>query len=193
MRGEGDSLPSFGLNSRLVKNGSQLVEETCRVGGRYGRAIEKIVYWLQQARNEAENEQQQKVIDLLCQYYTTGDLTLFDQYSIEWLKEQEGRVDFINGFIEVYGDPLGLKGTWEGLVEYKDPIATQRTQTISKTHSGLKITRLSTRVSASRRLKALQPMLSAQPCSAVTNTRHQPSASICQMPTGYAPVTAQRA
>lgn len=131
-RGDGDSLPSFGLNSRLVKNDGRLVEETYRAGGRYGAAIEKIIYWLRQARNEAENEQQQKVIDLLCQYYTTGDLTLFDQYSIEWLKEQEGRVDFINGFIEVYGDPLGLKGTWEGLVEYKDPIATRRTQTISE-------------------------------------------------------------
>lgn len=130
-QGDGDRLPSYGLNSRLVKNGGQITEETYRADGRYGAAISKIIYWLQRARAEAENPQQQAVIDLLCEYYTTGDLTTFDRYSIEWLKEQQGRVDFINGFIEVYGDPLGLKGTWEGLVEYKDPVATRRTQTIS--------------------------------------------------------------
>ncbi|MGI6232065.1 MAG: dipeptidyl-peptidase 3 family protein [Prevotella sp.] len=129
--GKGNKMPSFGLNSRLVKCNGELKEEVYRIGGRYGAAIGRIVYWLKKARKVAENGQQQRVIDLLIEYYTTGDLSTFDRYSIEWLKEQDGRVDFINGFIEVYGDPLGLKGTWEGLVEYKDLEATRRTQTIA--------------------------------------------------------------
>jgi dipeptidyl-peptidase-3 len=128
---EGYGLPSFGLNSRLVKHQGKIEEETYRIGGLYGKVLERIVHWLQMARAVAENDQQKKVIDLLVEYYKTGDLRIFDEYSIEWLKEQDGRVDFINGFIEVYGDPLGLKGTWEGLVEYKDLEATKRTQTIS--------------------------------------------------------------
>lgn len=127
----GDEQPSWGLNSRLVKRDGQLQEEVCRVGGRYGAAITKIIFWLSKAADVAENDQQRKVIRLLISYYQTGDLHLFDEYSIEWLKEQEGMVDFINGFIEVYGDPLGLKGSWEGLVEYKDLNATRRTQAIS--------------------------------------------------------------
>ena len=108
-------------------------------GGLYGSAIEHIIYWLDKARSVAENEQQHKVIDLLIEYYKTGDLELFDQYSIEWLKEQEGMVDFINGFIEVYSDPLGIKASWEGLVEYKDMEATKRTRLISDNVNGLKI------------------------------------------------------
>lgn len=128
---EGDGLPSYGLNSRLVKNNGVIQEQVYKVNGQYGSAIKRIVYWLNKAAGVAENKQQQKVIGLLIKYYETGDLSLFDAYSIEWLKEQEGRVDFINGFIEVYGDPLGLKGTWEGLVEYKDLEATRRTKTIS--------------------------------------------------------------
>ena len=99
--------------------------------GSYLAAIEKIVYWLERAKTYAENEQQRRVISLLIHYYITGDLRDFDAYSIEWLKEQDGRIDFINGFIEVYGDPMGLKGSWEGIVEYKDLEATHRTQTIS--------------------------------------------------------------
>ncbi|MBO4316308.1 MAG: dihydrofolate reductase [Prevotella sp.] len=124
--------PSWGLNSTLVKEDGQVKELTWKEGGRYGEAIHHIIYWLNKAAEGAENEQQRKVILLLCDYYRTGDLSLFDQYSIEWLKEQEGEVDFINGFIEVYGDPLGIKGTWEGLVEYKDHVATRRTKTISE-------------------------------------------------------------
>ncbi len=127
----GDEQPSWGLNSRLVRRDGQLVEDVYREDGLYGQAISRIVYWLEQAAGVAENDQQRKVIRLLVDYYRTGDLRLFDQYSIEWLKEQDGMVDFINGFIEVYGDPLGLKGSWEGLVEYKDMEATRRTQTIS--------------------------------------------------------------
>ena len=127
----GDEQPSWGLNSKLVRCDGRLEEEVYRTGGLYGAAIKQIVYWLRKAAEVAENDQQRKVIGLLVDYYETGDLRLFDQYSIEWLKEQEGMVDFINGFIEVYGDPLGLKGSWEGLVEYKDMEATRRTETIS--------------------------------------------------------------
>ena len=127
----GDEQPSWGLNSKLVRCDGRLEEELYRTGGLYGAAIKQIVYWLKKAAEVAENDQQRKVIGLLVDYYETGDLRLFDQYSIEWLKEQEGMVDFINGFIEVYGDPLWLKGSWEGLVEYKDMVATRRTETIS--------------------------------------------------------------
>ena len=127
----GDEQPSWGLNSKLVRCDGRLEEELYRTGGLYGAAIKQIVYWLKKAAEVAENDQQRKVIGLLVDYYETGDLRLFDQYSIEWLKEQEGMVDFINGFIEVYGDPLGLKGSWEGLAEYKDMEATRRTETIS--------------------------------------------------------------
>ena len=123
--------PSWGLNSTLVKDGNGIHEEIWTKSGRYGAAIEKIVFWLEKALAYVENDQQRETICLLVRYYTTGDLRTFDRYSIQWLKEQSGRIDFINGFIEVYGDPLGLKGSWEGIVEYKDLEATKRTQTIS--------------------------------------------------------------
>lgn len=123
--------PSFGLNSRLVKQNGELIEQVWKIDGMYGKAIETIVSYLRQAAEYAENEQQQKIISLLISYYQTGDLRIFDEYSIEWLKEQDGRIDFINGFIEVYNDPLGLKASWEGIVEYKDIVATRRTRTIS--------------------------------------------------------------
>lgn len=123
--------PSFGLNSRLVKQNGELIEQVWKIDGMYGKAIETIVSYLRQAAEYAENEQQQKIISLLMSYYQTGDLRIFDEYSIEWLKEQDGRIDFINGFIEVYNDPLGLKASWEGIVEYKDIVATRRTRTIS--------------------------------------------------------------
>lgn len=127
-----DGAPSWGLNSTLCKdeNGT-LCEDVWFLNGKYGPYIQKIIDNLEKAKRYAENEQQERVIDLLVSYYTTGDLHTFDTYSIEWLKETEGRIDFINGFIEVYGDPLGYKASWEGIVEYKDPIATSRTQTIS--------------------------------------------------------------
>lgn len=123
--------PSFGLNSRLVKQNGELIEQVWKIDGMYGKAIETIVSYLRQAAEYAENEQQQKILSLLISYYQTGDLRIFDEYSIEWLKEQDGRIDFINGFIEVYNDPLGLKASWEGIVEYKDIVATRRTRTIS--------------------------------------------------------------
>lgn len=123
--------PSFGLNSRLVKQNGELIEQVWKIDGMYGKAIETIVSYLRQAAEYTENEQQQKIISLLISYYQTGNLRVFDEYSIEWLKEQDGRIDFINGFIEVYNDPLGLKASWEGIVEFKDLVATRRTRTIS--------------------------------------------------------------
>lgn len=128
----GDRSPSWGLNSKLVSTENGLVEEVWHADGKYGEAIRPIISWLEKAQTVAENDKQVSIIDLLITYYRTGDLRVFDEYSIEWLKEQEGQVDFVNGFIEVYGDPLGLKASWEGIVEYKDLQATKRTQTISE-------------------------------------------------------------
>jgi len=127
----GDNSPSWGLNTKLVKGDRGLEEKVWKENGEYGEAIRHIIHWLDKAKSVAENQQQQRVIDLLIKYYRTGDLHLFDEYSIEWLKEQAGNVDFINGFIEVYGDPLGIKASWEGIVEYKDLEATRRTRLIS--------------------------------------------------------------
>ena len=127
----GSQPPSFGLNSTLIKKDGKLTEDVWRIGGKYGKTIEKIIENLSKAKEYAENDRQKKIISLLIDYYTTGDLHTFDEYSIEWLKETDGRIDFINGFIEVYGDPLGYKATWEGIVEYRDLEASKRTQTIS--------------------------------------------------------------
>ena len=124
--------PSYGLNSKLIKRNSEVVELTWKEDGLYGETIREIVSWLLKAQKFAENEGQKHVIDLLVKFYRTGSLEDFDRYSIAWVEQHEGLVDFINGFIEVYGDPLGMKGTWEGIVEYKDLEATQRTQTISQ-------------------------------------------------------------
>ena len=133
MKVEGDARPvSYGLNSKLTKQNGKLTEQVYKANGMYGNKIRQIIHWLAKASQYAENEQQKKVIAILIKYYQTGDLKYFDEYSIEWLKEQEGQVDFINGFIEVYGDPLGLKGSWEGIVEYKDAEATKRTRLISE-------------------------------------------------------------
>jgi dipeptidyl-peptidase-3 len=123
---------SYGLNSTLVKKGGVVYEEVWSASGKYANAIRHIVYWLKKASEVAENERQQHVIQLLIAYYETGDLKLFNDYCIEWVGEHDGRIDFVNGFIEVYGDPLGMKGSWEGIVEYKDLEATKRTQTISR-------------------------------------------------------------
>ena len=132
MESEPQTPPSYGLNSTLVKENGEIKELTWSSEGKYANAIRHIIYWLEKARDVAENEQQKKVISLLITYYQTGDLQRFNEYCIEWLKEHDSAIDFINGFIEVYGDPLGLKGSWEGLVEYIDEEATHRTQTISQ-------------------------------------------------------------
>lgn len=133
MKEEGnEQAPSYGLNSKLTKRNGELVELKWTEDGLYGAAIKEIVSWLLRAQKYAENEEQKHLIDFLVKYYRTGDLKDFDRYSIAWVQQHEGMIDFINGFIEVYGDPLGLKGTWEGIVEYKDLEATKRTQTISQ-------------------------------------------------------------
>ena len=128
-----ESPVSYGLNSTLVKGSDGVIsEQVWKADGLYGQAIRHIVYWLGKAAEVAENERQKNIISLLIEYYETGDLNLFNKYCIEWVGENEAKIDFINGFIEVYGDPLGLKGSWEGLVEYIDEEATHRTQTISR-------------------------------------------------------------
>ena len=122
---------SNGLNSRLVKTDGRITEETYRVGGKYSAAIEQIVSWLEKAAPYAETDQQRQCIGKLIDYYRTGDLRLWDEYNILWVSDNRPHVDFVNGFVEVYGDPLGIKGTWEALVNFKDLTATHRTETIS--------------------------------------------------------------
>lgn len=121
----------YGMNSRLVKKDGVIQEEVWKVGGLYGKAIEKIIGWLHRAEEVAENDSQRQVIRLLVAFYQTGDLKLFDDYSIQWLKDTASRVDFVNGFIESYGDPLGMKASWESIVNFKDLEATRRTELIS--------------------------------------------------------------
>lgn len=129
---EGDSRPSYGLNSLLVKaDDGRLEEHVWKLGGMYTEAIERVVQWLRQAMEVAETEGQRAVIGKLVDYYTTGDLRTFDEYAILWVHEQDSHIDFINGFTETYGDPLGLKASWEALVNFKDLEATRRTQLIS--------------------------------------------------------------
>ena len=128
-----DSEPiSFGLNTTLVKKNGVIMEEKWSGNGRYSRAIKKIIYWLNKSMKYTENEQQTQILSFLISYYETGDLKRFNDYCKAWVKSLDGKVDFINGFIEVYGDPLGLKGSWEGLVEYVDEEATRRTELISR-------------------------------------------------------------
>jgi dipeptidyl-peptidase-3 len=132
IRDEDDPTPIwYGLNSRVVKNDGKVVEEVASVNGLYGPAIQKIVYWLEKAAGVAENDQQKKVIEKLIEYYETGDLEKFDEYNILWVNDTESMVDFINGFIEQYLDPMGIKGSWESVVNFKDLAATKRTETIS--------------------------------------------------------------
>lgn len=127
----GDRPVMYGMNSRLVKEDGMLKEQVWKADGMYGPAIRKIVGWLEKAETVAENDTQRKVIRLLVEFYRTGSLKVFDEYSIEWLKDTASQVDFVNGFIESYGDPLGLKASWESIVNFKDMEATRRTETIS--------------------------------------------------------------
>lgn len=130
--GVSDCPVSRGLNSTLVKEDGKVVEQVWKVGGRYGKCLERIVYWLERALPYACSEQQRKVMCLLMDYYRTGDLKLFDDYSVEWLKEDEASIDFINGFIEVYGDPLAYKASWESVVEIVDREACERTRKLAE-------------------------------------------------------------
>lgn len=122
---------SYGLNSRLVKEDGKIQEKVWKVGGLYGQALEKIVYWLKKAEGVAETPEQKAVIAKLMEFYETGDLKTFDEYAILWVKDLNSRIDFVNGFTERYGDPLGMKASWESLVNFKDLEATQRTELIS--------------------------------------------------------------
>ncbi|MDC7177568.1 dihydrofolate reductase [Bacteroides cellulosilyticus] len=132
MKDPKDETPvSYGLNSRLVKENGKIQEKVWKVGGLYGRAIDKIVYWLKKAEGVAENPEQKAVISELIKFYETGDLKTFDEYAILWVKDLNSLVDFVNGFTESYGDPLGMKASWESLVNFKDMEATHRTEIIS--------------------------------------------------------------
>ncbi|HEX2898979.1 MAG TPA: dihydrofolate reductase [Bacteroidia bacterium] len=133
MNVEGDTTPpSYGLNSKLVKSGNQLIEKTWKVGGMYGQAIEQIVSWLKKATDVMTNPKQKKATELLIEYYETGDLKKFDAYNLAWIEDKEGDVDFINGFIEVYGDAIGRRGAYESVVQLTDPIASKRIAAIAK-------------------------------------------------------------
>ncbi|MBR4119159.1 MAG: dihydrofolate reductase [Bacteroidales bacterium] len=132
MRKPNDNQPiSYGLNSRLVKRDGKIYEEVYKIGGRYSKALERIVYWLELAKGVAENDEQRKVIDLLIEFNKTGDLKKFDEYAVAWVQELTGNVDFICGFTEVYGDPLGMKASWEASINFKNIEASARTETIS--------------------------------------------------------------
>ncbi len=130
---EQDSRPvMYGLNSQLVRKNGKIAEEVWKIDGMYGKAIEKIVYWLEKAAEVSENPKQKEVILKLVEFYKTGNLRTFDEYSILWIQEQDGFIDFTNGFIETYGDPLGMKASWEGYVNLKDAEATERTRKLSE-------------------------------------------------------------
>lgn len=132
MKDPNDITPiSYGLNSKLVKENGQLVEKTYKVGGLYSPALEKVVYWLEKAAAVAENPQQKAVIEKLIEFNKTGDLKHFDEYCILWVGEHNAQIDFVTGFTETYGDPLGLKASWEAVINFKNLEATKRTEIIS--------------------------------------------------------------
>ena len=132
MKNPNDTMPvMFGMNSRLVKENGKVQEKVWKSGGLYGQAIDKIIYWLEKALTVAENDKQKAVIEKMIQFYQDGDLKTFDEYAILWVKDLDSRVDFVNGFTESYGDPLGMKASWESIVNFKDLVATKRTETIS--------------------------------------------------------------
>jgi dipeptidyl-peptidase-3 len=133
MKNPNDSTPvSYGLNSKLVKENGVLVEKTYKLGGMYGKAIEQIVFWLNKAVSVAENDRQRDVIQSLIKFYESGNLKTYDEYCIKWVQDTASLVDFVNGFTETYADPLGLKGSWESIVNFKNLASTKRTETISK-------------------------------------------------------------
>lgn len=133
MKDPADDTPiSYGLNSKVVKKDGVVTEQVWKIGGMYDKAIERIMGWLEKAAEVAEGEQQTEVINTLISYYKTGNLETFDDYSVKWVEDTTSRVDFINGFIETYADPLGLKGTWESMVNFKSIEASERTRIISE-------------------------------------------------------------
>jgi len=122
---------SYGLNSKLVRENGKITERTYKTGGMYSQAIEKITYWLEQAKEVAENENQKAGLEKLIEYYKTGDLKTWDDFNVLWVRDLESDIDYVNGFIEVYGDPMAMKATWEAVVNFKDTEATKRAETIS--------------------------------------------------------------
>ena len=122
---------SFGLNTKIIKENGKIVEKAYKLDGMYSEAIKEILYWLEKAAKVAENDNQRKYIDLLIQYYKTGDLKTWDDYNVAWASDIESQCDFVNGFIENYTDPLGMKSSWEAVVNFKDIEATKRTEIIS--------------------------------------------------------------
>ncbi len=132
MKNPSDSTPvMFGLNSKVLKENGKVIEKTYKVGGMYSEAIIRIASWLEKAADVAENSEQKAIIDDLISYYRTGDLNKFDDFNIKWVQELKSQVDFVNGFTESYGDPLGMKASWESLVNFKNIEATKRTEIIS--------------------------------------------------------------
>jgi dipeptidyl-peptidase-3 len=132
MKNPDDNTPiSYGLNSKLVKENGQIVEKVYKINGMYSAAIERIVGWLEKAVNVAENEEQKDIIRTLIRFYNSGDLKTFDEFNIKWVQDLTSQVDFVNGFTETYGDPLGMKASWESLINFKDIEATKRTEIIS--------------------------------------------------------------
>ena len=132
MKNPNDTMPvMFGMNSRLVKENGKVQEKVWKSGGLYGQAIDKIIYWLDKAKSVAENDAQKAVIEKMIQFYQDGDLKTFDEYAILWVKDLDSRVDYVNGFTESYGDPIGMKASWESIVNFKDLVSTKRTETIS--------------------------------------------------------------
>ena len=132
LKNPNDTMPvMFGMNSRLVKDNGKVQEKVWKSGGLYGQAIDKIIYWLEKAKGVAENDAQKAVIEKMIQFYQDGDLKTFDEYAILWVKDLDSRVDFVNGFTESYGDPLGMKASWESIVNFKDLETTKRTELIS--------------------------------------------------------------
>ena len=132
MKTPNDTMPvMYGMNSRLVKENGRVYEKVWKSGGLYGQAIDKIIYWLDKAKGVAENDKQKAVIEKMIQFYKDGDLKTFDEYAILWVKDLDSRVDFVNGFTESYGDPLGMKSSWESIVNFKDLVSTKRTELIS--------------------------------------------------------------
>jgi dipeptidyl-peptidase-3 len=132
MKDPNDNTPiSYGLNSKLVKENGVVTEQVYKIGGMYSPALERVVKWLEKAANVAENDNQKQVILSLIDFYKTGSLKKYDDYSVLWVKDLDSRIDFVNGFTETYTDPLGMKGTWESIVNFKDMEATKRTEIIS--------------------------------------------------------------
>ena len=132
MKNPNDTMPvMFGMNSRLVKENGKVQEKVWKSGGLYGQAIDKIIYWLEKAKGVAENDAQKAVIEKMILFYQDGDLKTFDEYAILWVKDLDSRVDYVNGFTESYGDPLGMKASWESIVNFKDLVSTKRTELIS--------------------------------------------------------------